>query len=434
MRDLAISLFMMTTLPMAFVRPVIGLLLWVLFSYMNPHRLAFGFAFGFPWVMLAAIVTLISLFMHPEERQKIPRRGLTVVMLLFLLWTGVTTLTAVKGSMAQGDWVSFLKSLVMAFAILALVKDRQRLHWLIWVIVISFGFWGLKSGVFTVLTAGSFHVFGPRGSFFQDNNDYALVMCMTLPLMRYLQLQATSKWVRAGFWALMALTALSVLGTYSRGGFLALGVVTLMLVFKSRRRLGLLLAFIVLVPVLIGFMPQKWVGRMHTISHFQHVASAEGRIQSWKFATNVALARPIRSGGFDVWASDSMWNEYGPPGAAHRAIHSVYFEVLGEQGFIGLGLYLLLFLLCWRNLGRIRRSARASPDSHWMADLSSMLQVSLVAFLAAGVFLPMAYLDPVFQIFALTIILQVLAKRELARVQANGKQPASAAKPGLGTA
>src|SRR5699024_361644 len=186
----------------------------------------------------------------------------------------------------------------------------------------------------------------PAGSFFQDNNDFALVMCMTLPLMRYLQLQATSKWIRSGLWILMALTALSVLGTYSRGGFLALGVVTLILVFKSRRKLGLLVALAVLIPVLLTFMPQKWVGRMHSISHYQQSESAEGRIQSWKFATNVALARPLRAGGFDVWASDSMWNKYGPPGAVHRAIHSIYFEVIGEQGFIGLGLYLLLFLVC----------------------------------------------------------------------------------------
>src|SRR5699024_2562463 len=125
----------------AFVRPMAGLLLWVLFSYMNPHRMTYGFAFDFPWVMVAAVVTLISLFLHPEERQKIPWKSLTVLMVLFLLWTGATTLTAVEGSMAQADWISFLKTLIMAFVALALVKDRQRLNWMIWVIVISFGFW-----------------------------------------------------------------------------------------------------------------------------------------------------------------------------------------------------------------------------------------------------------------------------------------------------
>jgi len=411
---------------MALVRPIVGLMLWILFSYMNPHRLAYGFAYSFPWVFICAAVTLFSMPLHPEERQKLPWKLITILLLVFLVWTGITTLNAVEGPLAQSHWIIFLKIQLMAFATLLLVKDQRRMHWILWVIVLSFGFWGFKGGVFTLLTGGHYHVYGPPQSFFADNNDYALVMCMALPLMRYLQLKETRKWVHWGLWGLMGLTALSVLGTYSRGGMLALAAVLFMLAIKSRRRLGLLVVMAAIMPLALTFMPQQWLGRMHTIQTYgsdpnaiQKNESAEGRIQSWEFATHVALAHPFVGGGFRVWASDQMWDEYGPPGAVHRAIHSIFFEVLGEQGFVGLALYLGLIIAGWKALSNVRRRTRDGPETRWMADLASMFQVSIVGYLVGGAFLTRPYLDIFYQLLALTVVLQVMAARTVGETEAD---------------
>lgn len=421
MRGIALTLFVMATLPMAFVQPMAGLLLWIWFNYMNPHRLTFGFAYDFPWVFLTASVTLFSMLLHPQERQPVAWKPVSVFLLLFLLWTGVTSVTAVE-SIATHQWITFLKIQVMVLATLMLVTNKQRLHWVLWTIVLSFGFWGLKGGVFTLLTGGHYHVYGPSHSFFGDNNDYALVMCTVLPLMRYLQLHESRKWIRRGLWGLMLITVVAILGTYSRAGFIALWVDVLMLVLKSRRRIALLLVLALTLPIAITFMPSAWVRRMHTLETIHKTAtqneSAVGRIQSWIFATNVAIARPVTGGGFHVWASGPMWDKYGPPGAIHRAIHSIFFEVLGEQGFVGLALYLCLIFAGWRTLARVRRLARAGPELTWMGDLAGMIQVSILGFIAAGCFAPVPYFDIFYQLLAIALLLQVFAERATARVVA----------------
>jgi hypothetical protein len=60
MRDIALALFIFGMIPFILMRPFIGLLIWSWLGYMNPHRLCYGFAYSFPWVMLVAIVTLIG--------------------------------------------------------------------------------------------------------------------------------------------------------------------------------------------------------------------------------------------------------------------------------------------------------------------------------------------------------------------------------------
>lgn len=409
MRDLALLMFVGVTLPIAFMRPIVGLMLWILFSYMNPHRITWGFASAFPWVMIIAVVAITATLMHADQRQRIQAKPVIVLMTLFVAWTGVTTLFAIEPQLAHSYWIQFFKIVLMAYFTLILVTDEQKLHWVLWTIVLSFGFWGFKGGLFTALSGGSFHVLGPPQSFFRDNNDFALVLCMTLPLMRYLQLYETRKWINYGLWALMALTALAVVGTYSRGGFLALGATMFMLIFKSRRKGSLILIVPLVAVAIAAFMPQQYSERIYSINNYEENTSATGRIDSWHFATNYAAHHPLLGGGLIMSANDAAWNQYGPPGATHRAIHSVWFRVLGEHSFIGIGLYLVMLIAGWLSLARIRKRTRDLAGASWMADLASMIQVSLVAFIVAGTFLPKAYFDLVYQLLAVVALLQVFS-------------------------
>lgn len=411
MRALALLMFVAATIPMAFMRPIIGLMLWIMFSYLNPHRIAYGFATAFPWVMIVAVITMVSTLAHAQQRQALRMTSLMVLMTLFLLWTGLSALNAVVPDQAEIEWVRFFKIMLMVYFTAILVTDKQRLHWVLWTIVLSFGFWGFKGGFFTLITGGSHNVMGPIKSFYRDTNGFALVMCMCLPLMRYLQLQDSRKWVRLGLWALIGLTAVSIVGTYSRGGLMALGITVLMLIYKSPHRSSLLIVVPIIAVLLASFMPQEWYSRMDTISEYEQDKSAQGRIHSWKFATNVALDDPLFGGGMRVWSSDAMWDTHGPPDAAPRAIHSIFFQVLGEAGFVGLALFVAMLAGGWFGLARIRRRARAGPDTAWMADLASMMQVSLVAYAAAGSLLPMPYFDLFYQILAITTVLHMLLMR-----------------------
>jgi len=44
MRDLFVTAVIFGLLPFIFKRPWVGILVWAWLSYMNPHRLAWGFA------------------------------------------------------------------------------------------------------------------------------------------------------------------------------------------------------------------------------------------------------------------------------------------------------------------------------------------------------------------------------------------------------
>ncbi|HET8555187.1 MAG TPA: putative O-glycosylation ligase, exosortase A system-associated [Rhodanobacteraceae bacterium] len=404
MRDVALALFIFGLIPFMLTRPYIGLLVWSWLGYMNPNRLTFGFAYSFPWVELVAVVTMVGI-VFSSERKRIPLSSVSLLLFLFIAWAGITTIFAVVPDFAFEKFMEFLKIMVMVFVTLMLVSSRERLHWLIWMIVVSLGFYGVKGGLFTVLHGGHYHVVGPRASFIADNNALALALAMTVPLMRYLQLHAARKWVRVGLGASMLLTGVAILGTYSRGGLVALVIVAGALFLKSRRRLAMVLAVLVVGFVAWSFMPAKWTARMNTLHHATTVNTARTRIQSWEFAANVAIHRPLRGGGFEIYRSIPMWRSYGPEGAKPRAIHSIYFRVLGEQGFVGLALFLGLLFSSWRKCSQVRKHARDNEALTWAFDLASMLQVCLVAFMVAGAFLPMPYFDLTYQLMAVAALL-----------------------------
>jgi O-antigen ligase len=117
-----------------------------------------------------------------------------------------------------------------------------------------------------------------------------------------------------------------------------------------------------------------------------------------------------------------MWNNYGPEGARQRAVHSIYFRVLGEQGFIGLGLFLALLFAGWRCCAKVRRLTRHSLEQKWAFDLASMLQVSLLAFMTAGLATTSSYFDLSYQLLAMCTLLLGLVRK----VEA---EPARAAQP-----
>jgi probable O-glycosylation ligase (exosortase A-associated) len=413
MRDIVLALFIFGTIPFILSRPYIGLLVWSWIGYMNPHRLCYGFAYSFPWVQIIAIVTLVSLAFSKEH--KAIRLSPTVVLLfLFFAWTTVATFFAVQPVSAWQTWDQFGKTLIMVAVTLMLVKDRQRMHWLVWLIAVSIGFYGLKGGLFTILKGGAYHVFGPPKSFIADNNDLAQALCMILPLMRYLQLQEKRKFVRVGLALAMVLTGAGILGTYSRGGLVALAVVGTALFLKSRGRIAVAVAVLVVGITAYHFMPAQWVQRMDTLHHAEQTDSAQTRIQSWEFAANVALHRPLVGGGFDVYENARMWEQYGPEGAIQRAVHSIYFRVLGEQGFPGLALFIALLVVSWKMCTQVRRKSRDSPADKWAFDLASMMQVSLLAFMTAGLATTSTYFDLSFQLMAMCVLLRsIVADRAM---------------------
>lgn len=399
------------SLPFMLARPSVGIILWCWFSYMNPHRFAFGAAYSFPFAMIIAIATMVGL-VFSKEPKRIPVNALTVIWVAFAAWMCVTTLFAMVPHEAYPAWERDIKVQIMSFVTLMVMTTRERLNLLVWIIVLSIGFFGIKGGLFVLHTHGEYMVEGPPDSFITGNNSIALALVMIFPLMRYLQLNTKNIWIRLGLAGAMVLCTFAILASYSRGAFLAIAAMGLYLVLKSRRRFTILLAAALVVPLVLSFMPEKYYERIETIRSYQEDASAQGRINAWWFAYNIAKVRPIIGGGFQVFNKD-LFKTYAPdPNDVHDA-HSIYFQVLGEHGYVGLLMFLTIGLLTVRNGAWIRRAVKGREELNWARDLAGMVQVSLLGYAVGGAFLGLAYFDLYYHLVAIMVLTRSLVEAAL---------------------
>jgi probable O-glycosylation ligase (exosortase A-associated) len=412
MRDAIIFAAVFGSLPFILWRPYIGILVWSVLAYLNPHRLSWGAAFDFRFSLVVGGVLLIAVLFSREPKRMI-WTPLTITWLLFFAWTGLTTLFAMDPVSAGEDWSRWWKISLTSLLTLLLMRDRRRLDLLVIVIAGSLAFYGVKGGIFTVLTGGGNRVWGPPGSFLEDNNSMGLALILTVPLLRYLQLQAKERWQKLGLAAAMGLTVVSILGTQSRGALLGVIAMGALLIWKSPGRWRLALAALVLVPVLWTFMPSSWHSRMETIGTYEQDRSAMGRINAWWFAFNLAKDHPLTGGGFSTFTPE-LFETYAPNPKDFHDAHSIYFEVMAEQGFVGLALFLSLGWLVFLSCRRVASLTTHRPDLEWARNLCSMVQASLVGYAVSGAFLGLAYFDLVYHLISLVVLTRTLTEEAIA--------------------
>jgi probable O-glycosylation ligase (exosortase A-associated) len=411
MRDILVAVLIFGSLPATLVWPYIGIIMWSLVSYMNIHRMTWGFMYYQPVGMYVAITTIIA-WLISGENKRIPFTALTFFTLLLLAWTGITTIFAIEQEMAWGQFDRFFKVIAMAMIGIAIMHTRQRLHLLVWVTVVSIGYFAIKGGAFTIVTGGYFRVWGPPLTMITDNNDLALATMMIIPLMVYLARVHTNILIKMGLYVAVLLALASVIGSYSRGGFLTMAVITLVLWWRSSKRFLMLLVSVVLIASTIPLIPQKWYDRMDSISNYEQDDSATGRLDMWGMAIDIAQRRPIVGGGFDVHRTD--WAYENSPGITRRNFHSIYFSVLGWHGYVGLAIFLALGLIAFRNAKWIKKKCRGNPDLSQEYALADMIQISLIAFATGGAFLNFAFYDLYYGLIAMLIITRALVEKKLA--------------------
>jgi putative inorganic carbon (HCO3(-)) transporter len=422
MRDVVITLLVLAALPCIFRRPSFGVVMWIWISVMNPHTQGWGFAREFPFAAIIAVTTVAAMATDPRRRYRLPVNPVTVTFLLFIAWMGLTSLFAIHADQVAGQLVKVMKIMGMTLVVLLLLRKRAHVEWLVWAVVVSIGYYGVKGGLFTLRSGGQYRVWGPIGTFIDGNNEIALALVMTIPLMLYLHGLVMHRWGRRALLAAMALCALASLASYSRGAAIAMALMLGALWIKSRNKAftGVLLACC--VPVALLFMPAQWHDRIDTIDQYQDDMSAMGRINAWHMAFNLANDRPL-GGGFEIYDAD-VFERYAPVPEDVHAAHSIYFQVLGEHGWVGLALYLALGFFTWRTGAAIIRHAAPFAELAWAGNLARMIQVSLLGFLVGGAFLSLAYFDVPYYLMAAVVATRAIVERErLALLPARVKNP-----------
>lgn len=427
MRDILLTLLILGILPVAVVRPWIGILAWVWFGLMNPHMLTWGFARGIPWAQLIAIATLLGVLLS-RDRKPLPR--LAQVYLLASLWLVflASTMFAIMPDRAWEQLEKVSKIFLFIFLSMMFFQDRKRLRYLFLVIAFSIAFYGIKGGIFALATGGVFKVYGPGSGFFSSNNSIGLALNTILPILFFLAREETNRLKRLGFRVSFWLCAIAVLFTYSRGAFLGLIVVMGMLYFKSRRVLLAIAGFALLYVVVSPYLPEQWTSRMATIETHQDT-SAQNRLIAMEVAWKVAKDRPFLGAGFWGLANQLTYAQYGYNQST--SAHNIYLDVLADHGFTGLIIYVSLFGSCLWALFRLKWRAARNPAQVWVVNWCLMLQASLITYLGNGMFQSAAYADLPFQLAACVVVLRVVAAQEEAQLAGAPPPARSAARPNL---
>lgn len=410
MRDLLILAIVAVLVAVALFRPWIGIMGWTVLSIANPHRYTWA-ASNWPLAAAVAIATLLGLLLT-RDRRDWSISPPTAALIAFMLWMCITLPFSFSITNSLPMWQRVMKiDLMIVVAMVALTTPRHVMV-LAWVLVASIGIYGFKGGLYTIATGGAGRVWGPPDSFIEGNNELALALIVTIPLMRFVQLQAKRAWVRHGLTLLMLLSAIAALGTQSRGALLAIVAMAAMLFLRGGgSRLALGTAVAIIGTALVIFMPSAWDNRMSTIVDYQKDSSAMGRINAWWMAWNLAKDH-FFGGGYAIY-DQATFARYAPNPLDIHAAHSIFFQVLGEHGFVGLALFLLVGFMIWRWAGWLRRNARGNPETQWAADLGSLCQVSLVGFVVGGAFLSLAYFDLPYNLLVLIVVARRYVERTL---------------------
>ena len=304
---------------------------------------------------------------------------------------------------------------------MALFQDRERLRWLYVVTAVSLGLHGLKGGLWVLRTGGGERVYGPERSFFWDNNTLGLALCMVLPILLYLSRDEPRVWLRRAMRVIFAFSIIAILFTYSRGAFIGLLVVLTGLVWRSPWRWRFAAGALVISLVVVTVMPARLRERISSIGEQQSSEtrdiSVAGRIEAWATATQIAMGHPFFGEGFRALWQPDLWTQfYGYEFTAARDAHSLYFEVMAEHGFLGLGIYLVVVGNTLIILSRVSRRWHGDATHGYLANYAEMTRLALLPYLVSGASLGVAYFDLYFLLVGMSAILWSLSEEAAAAV------------------
>lgn len=274
---------------------------------------------------------------------------------LYLGGMGLSSLFSIYHRASLEAWVEALRDALLGLGVLGAVEARKGWRsWLeaVWmaallVLAVGYGQW-LTADPATYPYLTETHRVRIYASMNQPNN---LAGFLSLLLPSGLALALAHEGRKRLFWSACALAALGAqVLTYSRGGYLAtLGGLGIFLALAAkragprkweRRMAWALAAAGVCLFLLRGTSP---VQRLLTLLNWRH-STTQDRLLIWRTAWRMGEARP----GWG-WGPGTFWLAYPvakePQGwpARFTHAHQWYLHLLAEQGWVGLGLSLLLW-------------------------------------------------------------------------------------------
>ncbi|MDX9843851.1 MAG: putative O-glycosylation ligase, exosortase A system-associated [Aquabacterium sp.] len=407
--------------PMAFMDGFVAFLLWIFTTVMSPGNYLYGFMLSFRYVFVfAGIAVLLLMLGRVKDRGKFQWNASTVLLFLFVMHGMLSAAFALQPNpLLEIRVETFWKGMALALMAPFFLSSRWRIHLTLVVLALGLGLHAVVDGLKVLASGGAHNVIGVPNSSLTDNNLYALGMAMLLPLLMYLYRYSSVKYAKWAAAAGVVLTILTIIGTNSRGGFLALAVVGFWYWMISPRKLVSLLLVAALAFGAMQVAPDRWFDRIESIQTASEDDSFMNRVAAWRVSMSIANDHPVLGGGFNAVQNFWIWDEYKERPSPFtidmsrytpKAAHSIYFQVLGDLGYVGLSIFLALLASAFYARARVKSIVVKAGRGWWALDLSNAGCLALVAFMAAGGGVSLAYFELVyFLIVMLSVLPSVLA-------------------------
>ena len=432
MHDLALVGFLFALMAAGFRRPFVFVLAYVYIDNVSPQRLSYYLLNSVPVSLIFAGLAIGAWAFVDDKRDS--RIGPRQLLLLFLLiYCGVTTTQADFPIEAASKWAWVWKALAFAIFLPLTLRTRLRFEALGLFMILSAATIIIVGGIKTVVSGGGYgalNLMVTNNTGLYESSIISTVAIAIIPLILYLRKHGTvfpADWrVTLFAIALIFACALIPVGTEARTGLVCLGVLLLLSLRFTRRRMLYLGSLAAIALIAVPLLPSSFTSRMDTIKSYKADQSASTRLAVWAWTWDYAKDHPF-GGGFDAYRQNKLRMELQETSDggntqsvetvvttdAARAYHSSYFEMLGEQGFPGLVLWLLI-----HGLGVVRMELlyrryrdRAPDNDQWIGALASALQQAHIIYLVGAIFVGIAYQPFVYLLVGMQIGLDTYAGR-----------------------
>jgi probable O-glycosylation ligase (exosortase A-associated) len=432
MLDLVFLAFIFFVLLLGLKRPFLWVLLYVYIDILAPQRIGYSLIASLPVSLIAFAAAFGGWLVldHKEGGRFTVRQGLMLALLLYCWWT---TGHADFPEQAATKWDWVWKALLFAIFLPFTLTTRARIEALALMLVLAIATIVIGTGMKTVLGGGGYQnlkFFVNDNSGVYESSTLATVAIGLIPMIWWFTRHGTvfrPHWMVTAFAAALTFACLLVpIGTEARTGLLCIAALGVLLLRYTKRRLLFIAGAGVLGLAALPFLPQSYYERMATLAEPGGDESASTRVAVWQWTLDYVAEKPF-GGGFDAYRSNSFTYvmpvkqvdgntttiTYQPVEDKGRAFHSSFFELLGEQGWPGLLIWLALHALGLWQMERIYRrwkGAEAEAEA-WIAPFAAALQMGALVYLVGATFQGIGYQPVMLMLVGLQIGLATYCAR-----------------------
>lgn len=431
MRDLAFIAFLLAFFAMGFKRPFLLVLVYVYIDIVSPQRLTYILLNSVP-ISLIAVAFAVGGWILADDKRDTRVGGRQVLIVVLLLYCWGTTIAADFPVEAKEKWDWVWKALAFAAFLPLTLRTRVRIEALLLFMILAASSIIIVGGIKTIASGGGgygqLNLMVDNNSGLYEGSTISAVAIAIIPIIIWFMHHGTifkPDWRVKGYCIALVFACLLIpVGTSTRTGLLCIGLLALLSIRNVKRKIAYLAMLGVLGVAAIPFLPSTFTDRMNTIKTYDADESASTRLAVWKWTIEYAKTHPF-GGGFNAYLGNHIrYDLKTTPGAAAgagstvevdkaRAYHSAYFEMLGEQGYPGLALWLAINLIGIFRMEIVRRRYRDPAGEYpWAGPLAAALQSGHIVYLLGAGFIAIAFQPFIYMLIGAQIGLDTYLARK----------------------